>query len=70
MCKKATKVFQVCINIVYESFILILGIDISISTALLFCYCGDNVKYGLLSKQLSQRKQYCGWKNLTVTTNF
>ena len=39
---KATKVFQVCISIVYDSFILELNISISISTALLFCYCGDN----------------------------
>ena len=37
----------------------------------LFCYCGDNVNYGLLSKHLFQRKQlYGGWENLTVTTNF
>ena len=39
----------------------------------LHCYCGDTdyVKYGLLSKHLFQRKrQYGGWKNLTVTTNF
>ena len=34
-------------------------------------YWGDNVKYGLLSKDLFQRKQYYGdWKNLKVTTNF
>ena len=32
----------------------------------LHCYCGDNVKYGLISKHLCQRKlQYGGWKNLT-----
>ena len=37
----------------------------------LHCYCGDNVKYGLLSKHLLQRKlQYGGWKNLKVTTKF
>ena len=31
----------------------------------------DNVKYGFFSKCLFQRKrQYGGWKNLTVTTNF
>ena len=35
------------------------------------CYCGDNVKYGLLSKHLFQRKQqYGGWKNHKVSTNF
>ena len=69
--KSATKTFQICIIIVYDSFILELSISISISTALLFCYCGDNVKYGLLSKHLFQRKrQYDGWKNFTVTTNF
>ena len=34
-------------------------------------YCGDNVKYGLLSKHLFQRKlQYGWWNNLKVTTNF
>ena len=33
--KSATKVFQVCISIVYDSFILELSISISISTALL-----------------------------------
>ena len=26
----------------------------------LHCYCGDNVKYGLLLKQLFQRKQQDG----------
>ena len=37
----------------------------------LHCYCGDNVKYGLLSKQLFQRKQQNGgWKNAQVTTKF
>ena len=31
-------------------------------------YYGDIVKYGCLSKHLSQRKlQYGGWKNLKVT---
>ena len=31
----------------------------------LLCCCGDNVKYGLLSKRLFQRKQeHGGWKNL------
>ena len=34
-------------------------------------YCGDNGKYGLISKHLFQRKlQYGGWKNLKVTTKF
>ena len=32
-------------------------------------YCGDNVKYRLLSKHLSQRKQHGGWKNLEITPN-
>ena len=37
----------------------------------LHCYYGDNVKYGLLSKQLFQRKQQNGgWKNAQVTTKF
>ena len=37
----------------------------------LLCYCGDNVKYGLLSKHLFQRKQkYDGLQNLKVTANF
>ena len=58
--KSAIKVFKVCISIVYDSFILELSISISISTALLFCYCGDNVKYGLLSKHLFQRKRQYG----------
>ena len=66
--KSATKTFQICIIMVYDSFILELSISISISTALLLW---DNVKYGLLSKHLFQRKrQYDGWKNFTVTTNF
>ena len=66
--KSTTKTFQICIIIVYDSFILELSISISISTALLLW---DNVKYGLLSKHLFQRKrQYDGWKNFTVTTNF
>ena len=54
------KVFQECINIVCDSFILKLSISISISTAQLFCYCGDSVKYGLLSKHLFQRKRQYG----------
>ena len=37
----------------------------------LCCYCGDNVKYGVLSKILFQRKQqHGGWENLRVTINF
>ena len=66
--KSATKTFQICISIVYDRFILELSISISISTALLLW---DNVKCGLLSKHLFQRKrQYDGWRNFTVTTNF
>ena len=41
-------------SIVYDSFILELGI-IALVLAL-HCYCGDKVKYGLLSKHLFQRK--------------
>ena len=56
--ESATNVFQVCMSIVYDSFTLELNIYISIR---LHCYCGDNVKYGLLSKHLFQRKlQYRG----------
>ena len=66
--KSATKVFQVCIDIVYDSFILDLRTSISISTGILFGY---NVKYGLLSRDSFQiKRQYDGWKNLTVTSNF
>ena len=66
--KSATKVFEVCMSIVYDSFVLELSI-IALVLAL-HCYCGDKVKYGLLSKHLFQGKcQYGGWKNLTVTTN-
>ena len=37
----------------------------------LYYYREDNVKYGLLSEHLSQRKQqYGSWKNLKVTTSF
>ena len=37
----------------------------------LHCYCGDNLKYGLLSKHLFQRNQQYGlWKNIKITTNF
>ena len=47
-------------SIVYDSFILEISIYISIR---LHCYCGNNVKYGLFSKHLFQRKrQYGGWK--------
>ena len=35
----------------------------------LYCYCGDNVKYGFLSEHLFQRKQqYGAWKNLILTS--
>ena len=40
---------------VYDSFILELSMSISISTALLFCYYGDNVKYGFPSKHLFKK---------------
>ena len=60
--------FQVCISIVYDSFFWNLALALVLA---LHCYCGDNVKYGLLSRHLLQRKrQYGGWKNLTVATNF
>ena len=37
----------------------------------MYYYCGDNVKYGLLSKKLFQRKQqHGGWENFTVTISF
>ena len=42
------------LRIVYDNFILELSNSISISTALLFCYCGDNVKYGLLLKHFQR----------------
>ena len=62
--KSATKVFQVCITSVLWNLALALVLA-------LHCYCGDDVKYGLFSKHLSQRKrQYGSSKNPTVTTNF
>ena len=37
----------------------------------LYYYCWDNVKYGLLSKNLFQRKQQHGsWENFIVAINF
>ena len=37
----------------------------------LYYYCGDNVKYGLFSKNFIERKQkHGGWENLSVTINF
>ena len=64
--KSATKVFEVCISIVYDGS---LGTYLALVLAL-YCYCRDDVKYGLLSRHLFQRKwQYGGWKNLTITTN-
>ena len=37
----------------------------------MYCYCGDNTKYGLLSKKLLQRKQQNdGWENLRVIIKF
>ena len=66
--KSVTKVFQVYISIVYDSFFLELSTSISISTALLLWRC---VKYGLLSKYLLERKrQYGGCKyHTTITWN-
>ena len=52
------KVFQVCISIVYNSFFWNLALAL---VFVLHCYCGDMVKYGLLSKHLFQRKQQHGW---------
>ena len=56
--KSATKVFQVCINIIYDNFILELyffNFILEVLVLLLVhCYCGDNVK--LLSRQLFQKK--------------
>ena len=67
--KERKRVFQLCINIVYVSFFW--NITFVLVLAAAHCCCGDNMKYGLLSKHLFQRKrQYAGWKNLTVTTNF
>ena len=61
-----TKIFQVCI--------IIIALFSNLALALVFalqCYFGDNVEFGLISKHLLQRKrQYGGWKNLTVTTKF
>ena len=39
---------------------------------MLYCYGGDNVKYGLLSRHLFQKMQQYGGvtKNLKVTKNF
>ena len=38
---------------------------------LLCYYCGDNVKHGLLSKNLFRRmQQHDGWENFSVTINF
>ena len=44
---------------------------IVLTLVLVYSYCKDNIKYGLLSKHLFQRKlKYSGWKSLTVTVNF
>ena len=51
------KVFEVCISIVYNSFFWNLALALVL---VLHCYCGDMVKYGLLSKHLFQRKQQHG----------
>ena len=50
--KSATKIFQLCISIVCDSWNLALALVLA-----LHCYRGDNVKYGLLSRHLFQRKQ-------------
>ena len=58
--KSATKVFQVFISIVYIALFWYLALALVLA---LHCYCGDNIKYGLLSKHLFQRKwQYGCWK--------
>ena len=58
--KSATKLFQVYLSIVYDSFIL--ELSISILVLALHCYCGDTdyVKYELLSKHLFQIKRQHG----------
>ena len=55
--KSATKVFQVCISIVYDSFFWNLALALVL---VLQCYCGNTVKYGLLLKHLFQRKRQYG----------
>ena len=52
--KSTTKVFQVCISIVYIALFWNLALALELA---LDSYCGDNVKYGLLSKDLFQRKR-------------
>ena len=67
----ATKVFKACISIVYESFIL--ELTISVSTALLFCSCGDKVKYGLILKKTTIwrfKKSHSNDKLLEKITSF
>ena len=52
-------------SVSYESLSSInLGIrQLYVRTLVLALHCGDNIKYGRLSKHLSQRKQqYDGWK--------
>ena len=67
-CGTVKKIKSVSISIVYDSFFWNLALALVL---VLQCYCGNTVKYGLLLKHLFQRKrQYGGWKNLIVTTNF
>ena len=56
---KTYEVFQVCISVVYDSFILQLSISINKLALVLalHCYCRDNVKHRLLSKNFFQRKR-------------
>ena len=74
--KVSYECFSACISIVDDSFILELYffhfiLELLALVLALHCHCGGNVKYGLFSRHLIQRKrQYGGWKNLTITTNF
>ena len=58
----AAKVFQVCISIVYDSFILELSINIS--TALLLWR--QRKKRAFFKTFASKKTTHGGWKNLTV----
>ena len=59
--KSATKAFQVCISIVKVQYAIDLFWNLTLALVLaLRCYYGYNVKYGLLSKHLFQRKRQYG----------
>ena len=60
--KSATRVLQVCISFSsIEYYTIALFWNLALALVLpLYCYCGDNVKYGLLSKHLFQRKRQYG----------